>query len=263
MPEEPSHNKSIEPRLIHFDTTCIGRLAYYYSEVESTNMTAIKLAKEGAEEGTIVISELQISGRGRLQRTWFTPKGNIAISVILRPSLSHLPQLVMMASLSVVRVVSSVCRVNAKIKWPNDVLIKGKKVCGILIESEVKKSEVNYSVIGIGMNVNLDPSLYPDIASLATSLSNEAGSEISINTLTTALVTEMDNLYKRIKEGTSLHEEWQMNMETIGRQIQVMSGHSIERGKAEGTTEAGSLLLRRQDGSIVEIMAGDVSVLKK
>jgi BirA family biotin operon repressor/biotin-[acetyl-CoA-carboxylase] ligase len=262
MSENPSYDKSVKPYLIHFNSTCIGRLAYYYPEVESTNLTAIQLAKKGAVEGTMVIAGTQVSGRGRLQRTWFTPKGNVALSVILKPSLSRLPQLVMMASLSVVRAIYNVCGLQARIKWPNDVLINGKKVSGILIESEVKKSEVNYSVIGIGMNVNLDPSSYPDITSLATSLSNEAGSEICIDTFIASLVTEMDNLYTGIKEGTSLHREWQINMETIGRQIQVRSGDTIEQGKAEATTENGSLLLRRQDGSIVEVMAGDVSVLK-
>lgn len=263
MSEEPAYNKSVEPPSIQFNTTCIGRFVYYYPEVESTNVTARQLVKEGAEEGTIVIAGTQMSGRGRLQRTWFTPEGNVAMSIILKPSLAHLPQLIMMASLSVVRAITSVCGLHARIKWPNDVLINGKKVCGILIESEVKKSEVNYSIIGIGMNVNLDLSSFPDIASLATSLSSEAGSDISINDLLTALVTEMDNLYMEIKKGASLHREWQINMETIGREIQVRSGDSIEQGKAEATTENGSLLLRRQDGSIVEIMAGDVSVLKK
>ena len=168
----------------------------------------------------------------------------------------------MMASLAVVQAIYKVCGLEARIKWPNDVLINGKKVCGILIENEVQKNEVNYSIIGIGINVNLDLADFPDIESLATSLSNEAHSEISINTLLTALVIEIDNLYIAIKNGTSLHSAWQTNMETIGKYIRVMSGNSIEQGKAETTTENGSLLLRRDDGSLIEILAGDVSVLK-
>lgn len=263
MLEIPFNSDRGGPLHAHFNTNCIGNAVYYFPEVESTNLTARKLAKEGAGEGAIVIAGKQMAGRGRLQRTWFTPEGNLAISIVLKPSLAYLPQLIMMASLSVARTIHNICGITARIKWPNDVLINGKKVCGILVEGEVKRSIVNYSIIGIGINVNLDLSLYPDIEPLATSLSHEKGAEISINILLNALVTELDGLYMKIKKGDSLHTEWQNNMETIGRQIQVKSGDSIEQGKAESTTENGSLILRRSDGSIVEIIAGDVTILKK
>jgi BirA family biotin operon repressor/biotin-[acetyl-CoA-carboxylase] ligase len=262
MLEIPFNNDHKGQLQTNFNTNCIGNTVYYYPEVESTNLTARQLVKEGAAEGSIVIAGKQMAGRGRLQRTWFTPEGNLAVSIILKPSLVYLPQLIMMASLSVARTIHRICGITARIKWPNDVLINSKKVCGILIESEVKKSIVNYSVIGIGINVNLDISLYPDIEPLATSLSHEKGTDISINSLLNVLVTELDDLYIKVKKGDSLHMDWQKNMETIGRQIQVRSGDSIETGTAESTTENGSLILRRQDGNIVEIMAGDVTLLK-
>ena len=248
-------NKSI-------NTSLIGRKIYYYPSVISTNNTARKLAQEGETEGSVVIAEIQSGGKGRLTRTWLTPKGNLAISVILRPSLEYLPRLIMVASISVVNAIKLTCGIDAQIKWPNDVLIKGKKVCGILIESEVKKNNVNYAVIGIGINVNFDPSSTPDIAPLATSLFNETGNIIALKDLYGAVLTEMEKLYLQVKTGKRIHDEWQNNMETLGRQIKVRSGDTIEQGIAESVTENGSLLLRRQDGSLIEILAGDVTVLK-
>jgi BirA family biotin operon repressor/biotin-[acetyl-CoA-carboxylase] ligase len=262
MLETPFNNDREGLLPMHFNTNCIGNTVYYYPEVGSTNMTARQLLKEGVKEGTIVIAGKQMAGRGRLQRTWFTPEGNLAVSIILKPSITYLPQLIMMTSLSVTHAIHKICGITARIKWPNDVLINGKKICGILIENEVEKSRVNYSIIGIGINVNLDISLYPAIEPLATSLSHEKGADISVDNLLNALITELDVLYMKIKKGDNLHMQWQNDMETIGRQIQVRSGDSIETGKAESTTENGSLILRRQDGSIVEIMAGDVTVLK-
>ena len=245
-----------------FHTALIGQTVYYYPSVTSTNSTARKLAQEGEIEGSVVIAENQTAGKGRLARTWLTPKGNLAVSVILRPSLEYLPRLIMIASLSVLYSIKLTCGIDAQIKWPNDILINGKKVCGILIESEVKKNIVNYAIIGIGINVNFDPSSTPDIAVPATSLSKETGHLISLEDLCGAVLIEMEKLYFQVKTGTRIHKEWQSHMETLGRQIKVRSGDTIEQGMAESVTENGSLLLRRQDGSLIEIMAGDVSVIK-
>jgi BirA family biotin operon repressor/biotin-[acetyl-CoA-carboxylase] ligase len=245
-----------------FNTALIGRKVYYYPSVTSTNSTARKLAQEGETEGSVVIAETQSAGKGRLARTWLTPKGNLAVSIILKPTLEQLSQIIMVTSLSIVRAIKNTCGINAQIKWPNDVLINGKKVCGILVESEVKKKEVNYAIIGIGINVNFDPSSFPDIALLATSLSYETGKQVSLVELCSAVFIEMEELYLKIKTGIRIHDDWQKHMETIGRQIQVKSGSTVEKGIAESVTETGSLLLRRQDGSLIEIMAGDVSVIK-
>ena len=245
-----------------FNTELIGRKVYYYPSVNSTNNTARQLAQEGETEGSVVITEIQSAGKGRLARTWLTPKGNLAMSVILKPSLEYLSQLIMVASLSVVYAIKLTCGIDAQIKWPNDVLINGKKVCGILIESEIKKNIVNYTIIGIGINVNYDPSSTPDIAALATSLFNETGNQILLEDLYCAVLTEMEKLYFQVKAGTRICNEWQKHMETLGRHIMVRSGDIIEQGIAESVTENGSLLLRRQDGSLIEIVAGDVSVIK-
>jgi BirA family biotin operon repressor/biotin-[acetyl-CoA-carboxylase] ligase len=224
--------------------------------------TAKELVNKGAAEGTVVIADTQIAGRGRLARTWLSPEGSLAMSVILKPALKNLPQLVMIASLAVVRAIKQITGHETQIKWPNDVMLKGKKVCGILIENEVKGGKVNFAVIGIGINVNFNPPDFPEIAGIATSLSHEVGTEISIAELAGTLLFELERLYLEAQAGAAVHREWQENMETLGKRIKVNTGKTVEQGQAETVTENGNLLLRRADGSLVEIVAGDVTVIK-
>jgi BirA family biotin operon repressor/biotin-[acetyl-CoA-carboxylase] ligase len=223
---------------------------------------ARELAKKGAAEGTVVIADKQTAGRGRLGRTWLSPEGSLAMSVILKPSLNNLPQLVMIASLAVVRSISKVTGLETRIKWPNDVLIKGKKVCGILIESEVKGGIVNFSIIGIGINVNFNPLAFPEISDIATTLSHDTATEISKTELISALLFELEQLYLEAQAGVPIYREWQEKMETLGKWVQVRTGNTVEQGKAETVTEYGNLILRRADGSLAEIVAGDVTVIK-
>jgi BirA family biotin operon repressor/biotin-[acetyl-CoA-carboxylase] ligase len=224
--------------------------------------TARELAKKGAAEGTAVIAGTQTTGRGRLVRAWLSPEGCLAMSVILMPAVNKLPQLVMIASLAVVRAIKQVAGLETHIKWPNDIMLKGKKVCGILIENEVKGGRVNFAVIGIGINVNLNPLDFPEIADIATSLSHEAGQKISNVELASTLLFELERLYLESQAGAAIYKEWQENMETLGKRIKVNTGKTVERGKAETMTENGNLILRHDDGSLTEIVAGDVTVIK-
>lgn len=259
MPNRQNIATSIQSRL---NTKFVGRQLHYYPSLTSTMEAAKKVAGEEVAEGTVVIADEQTSGRGRLGRAWLSPKGSLAMSVILKPSVSSLPQLVMISSLAVVRAIRKVAGLEAQIKWPNDVLIKEKKVCGILIESEVKGDRVNFAIIGIGVNVNIDPSAFAEISPLATSLSHELGKEVSKAELAGALLCELERLYLEAQAGAPIHREWQAQMETLGRWIQVRAGESVERGKAETVTEHGNLILRRANGSIAEIIVGDVTVIK-
>lgn len=224
--------------------------------------TARELARKGAAEGTVVIAGTQTAGRGRLARTWLSPEGSLAMSVILKPALKNLPQLIMISSLAVLRAIRQVAGLETQIKWPNDVMLKGKKVCGILIENEVKGGRVNFAVIGIGINVSLKPVDFPEIVAIATSLSHEAGREISRAELTSVLLFELERLYLEAQTGTPVHKEWQENMETLGKRIKVNTGKAVEQGQAEAVTENGNLILRRPDGSLVEIVVGDVTIMK-
>ncbi|MBM3149320.1 MAG: biotin--[acetyl-CoA-carboxylase] ligase, partial [Chloroflexi bacterium] len=137
-----------------------------------------------------------------------------------------------------------------------------KKVCGILIESEVRGNTVNFAIVGIGINIDLDTTAFPDIAAIATSLTQESSENISKAELTATLLTELERLYLKTQTGTPIHREWRERMDTLGKWIEVKSGDAIERGKAEDVTENGNLILRRPNNSITEILVGDVTVLK-
>jgi len=245
------------------NTKLVGQQLYYYHRVATTMEAAKELAKKGTAEGTVVIADTQTAGRGRLSRAWLSPEGSLAMSLILKPSLDNLPQLVMIASLAVVRAIKKVAGLKTQIKWPNDVLIKGKKVCGILMENEIKGERVNFAIIGIGINVNFDPSAFPEISDIATSLSHELGAEVSKVELTIALLSELEQLYLEAQAGAPIYREWQENMEMLGTWVQVKTGETVEQGKAETVTQNGNLILRRADDSLAEIVAGDVTVIKE
>ncbi|MBM3148759.1 MAG: biotin--[acetyl-CoA-carboxylase] ligase [Chloroflexi bacterium] len=243
-------------------TRFVGRQLYYYAKLTSTMNMAREKASKGAPEGTVIIANQQTSGRGRLGRAWFSPQGNLALSLILKPRIENLTQLIMVASLAVVKAIKSVSDIDATIKWPNDVLVRDKKVCGILIESEVKGNAVHFAVLGIGINIDLDTTAFPEIAAIATSLTQESGSNISRAELTATLLTEIEKLYLEAQAGMPIHKEWRERMDTLGKWIEVKSGDAIERGKAEDVTENGNLILRHANDSITEILVGDVTVLK-
>src|SRR4030042_921551 len=160
-------------------TRFIGQRVIYFPSLESTMDAARQEAQKGAPEGTIIVVDEQTGGRGRVKRLWISPKGCIAFSVILYPSIAQLPYLILIVSLAVVRSIKEVTDLKPEIKWPNDILINGKKVCGILIENEIKGAKVEYANIGIGINVNLNVADFPDIMPFATSLSDELGKEVS------------------------------------------------------------------------------------
>ena len=145
----------------------------------STNDIARQQALSKAPEGTAVIADRQTTGRGRLRREWVSPQGNIAVTIVLYPARKDLHFLTMLASLAVLYSIEKTTGLKCQLKWPNDVLINNKKVCGILLESQAASDSVDYAIIGIGINVNMKLADYPEIASIATSLADETGKEIS------------------------------------------------------------------------------------
>jgi BirA family biotin operon repressor/biotin-[acetyl-CoA-carboxylase] ligase len=145
------------------------------------------------------------------------------------------------------------------IKWPNDVLLEGKKVSGILIDSELERDRVLFAIAGIGLNVNFDPSSLPEIADIATSLSQKAGRELSRWELLPSLFQHFELLYQALRRGESLQQRWQSRLETLGKHIRVKVGERVEEGWAEATHEDGSLLLRRPDGTLTTLVSGEVT----
>ena len=241
-------------------TYIIGQRIIYYPRLTSTMDVARQEAQLGAAEGTVVIADEQTAGKGRIKRVWLTPKGNIALSIILYPRVNYLPYLIMLASLAVVRSIETVTGLKTQIKWPNDVLINGRKVCGILTESDVRRDVVNYAIIGIGINVDLRLSGFPEVLSTATSLVEELGGDVSRVDVIRCLLVEVEKLYLALPEGESIYEEWRDRLVTLGKRVQVKSGKNILEGVVESVARDGSLLLRHSDGSSTRIIAGDVTL---
>jgi BirA family biotin operon repressor/biotin-[acetyl-CoA-carboxylase] ligase len=246
----------------NLDTSFIGQRIIYYPRLNSTNDIAKRWARQGAEEGTVIVAEEQTAGRGRMKRTWLSPKGSIALSIILRPQLAYISSLIMVASLAVVHGIEQVTGLKSQIKWPNDVLVNNKKMCGILIESDLRGSAVDYAIIGIGINVNLRLSEFPEVPPTATSLSHELGRDVSRLDVIRCLLAETERLYLALPTGQPVYQEWRDSLVTLGKKVQVRSGAITYKGIAESVAGDGSLCLRQSDGSLIKIVAGDVTLRK-
>ena len=253
---------SLSPEAIttNLEARFIGQRVIYYPSLTSTMEVAKREAQQGAAEGTTIIADEQTGGRGRMKRAWLSPKGSIALSVILYPDVTYLPSLVMLASLAVVHSIEVVTGLKAQVKWPNDVLINVKKVCGILVESEVRRNIVGYTILGIGVNVNLRLTDFPEILPIATSLSDELGREVSRLELVRRLLVEMEKLYLALPTGGTIYEQWRDRLVTLGKKVSVTWGKTRYEGTAESVARDGSLLLRHSDGSLTKIVAGDVTL---
>ncbi len=242
------------------ETRFVGQRVIYYPSLTSTMGVARREAQQGAAEGTVIITDEQTAGRGRLGRVWLSPRGSIALSIILYPSLSHLPSLIMLASLAVVHTIEAVTGLKSQTKWPNDVLVNGRKVCGILIESDVQGDAVNYAIIGIGINANLKLADFPEIPPIATSLSDELGRDVSRLSIIRCLLVETERVYLALSAGGSIYEEWRDSLVTLGRRVRVKTGEAIYEATAESVARDGSLLLRGPDGNLTRIVSGDVTL---
>ena len=244
------------------ETRFVGQRTLYFPSLATTMDLARQEALKGALEGTVVIADEQTAARGRLQRVWLTPQGNIALSVVLCPHKEHLHKLIMVSSLAVSRCIETVTGLRPDIKWPNDVLIKGKKAGGILIESDVRLDRVNYAIIGIGINVNLNVANFPEIHATATSLSHELGREVSRLNLVRQLLKEIESHYLASSSGDSVYEQWQQRLVTLSKKVRATSvtGVTVIEGIAESVDRDGSLWLRLEDGKLSRVLAGDVTL---
>ena len=245
------------------NTRVVGCNILYYPRLSSTMDVAREQARLSAPEGTVVMADEQMAGRGRLKRSWIAPAGNIALSVLLYPPMTAIPSLIMLASLGVVQAIEAVADLKADIKWPNDILVNGKKVSGILIETDARSSaegRAGYAIIGIGINVNLSPSDFHEIESTATSLSLESNQTPTRVEIIRRLLNELDSLYLTLRAGGSLFEGWRDRLITLGKPVRVTSTGDGFDGLAESVDRDGSLFVRRQDGLLTRVVAGDVTL---
>jgi BirA family biotin operon repressor/biotin-[acetyl-CoA-carboxylase] ligase len=256
---------SLSPAAItdNLGTSFVGRRVMYYPRLASTMDVARQEAQQGAAEGTVIMAGEQTAGKGRIQRTWLSPKGNIALTIILYPSVSYLPYLIMLASLAAVHSIEAVTGLKLQIKWPNDILINGKKVCGILTEGLVRGGRVIYAIVGIGINVSLRAADFPEILATATSLNDELGRNVSPVDVVRHLLVEIERLYLTLPDGKSIYEAWRDRLVTLGKRVSVESGNNMLEGMAESVDSRGALLLRHADGSSTRIAAGDVTLRDK
>ena len=241
------------------DTRFTGRTVIHLAQVTSTMEAARSEALSGAAQGTVVITDEQTAGRGRLERSWLSPRGGIYLSIIMYPAVDALPYLIMVASLAVARAIKSVTGLQSQIKWPNDILIGGKKVGGILIESGLQQVTGDYAIVGIGLNANVSAAGFTGVALPATSLADEIGRDVSRLELVRKLLVEFERLYISLPS-EAVFQEWRSSLVTLGREVIARSGERVYQGTAEDVAIDGSLILRIKDGSKLKLAAGDVTL---
>ena len=252
-------------------TTVMGCRVRLFAKTKSTMDVARRMADSGAVEGTLVIADAQTAGRGRFNRPWASPPGtNLTFSIVLRASPELLRIVNMAATVALVRCIRDVTGLSATAKWPNDVRIGGKKVCGVLMEgalgspstnsSRKEREQDRYAVLGIGLNVNYDPTPVLKHPAEATSLATELGRAVPRLDVLKAFLRTFDALYRTLDAGGSLYEEWRSCLDTLGQHVRVHWGNQIEEGVASDVDRNGDLILRRDDGSTVFLNAGEVTL---
>ncbi len=246
----------------------IGRDIRVFKKTTSTNDVIEKLARDGVQEGVVVFAESQTRGRGRLGRKWISPANKgLWFSVLLRPHLhpQESTQLTIASATALRRAIISATGLRPEIKWPNDLLIGGKKVAGILTELSAEVDRVHHITLGIGVDVNLAAEDFPpEIRPFATSLKIEAGMDISQVELAAAIIRELDVDYGRINHGdfSAVADEWEAGCATIGNHVTVRMGDRQFCGRAESLDDGGALLVRTEHGRLERVIGGDVTLEK-
>lgn len=242
----------------------IGQKIIYHDTLNSTMDEAIKQAENGEPEGVVVVADKQTKGRGRHNRRWSSlPGEDLLFSIILKPTVSELPYINMAATMSVAKSISKITSLNPVIKWPNDLQVNGRKISGILIETEIglnEVSKVSYSIVGIGVNVNSDLSQMIDIRYKATSMYKEINKKIERTDMLKSILGFFDEFYQQIKSGKSLTEDWVSWLDTLGQNIRLKSLDQVITGRAESVDEHGNLIVVRPDSSIFIAVAGEVTL---
>ena len=250
------------------NTKTIGREVQVFNAVVSTNDIAMEMGARGMQEGLVIVAESQSHGRGRLGRTWISPGNvNIYASILFRPELSpvYAPTLTMMASLATASAISKTTGLEAKIKWPNDILIGSKKVSGILTEMNAEEEMINYVVVGIGINVNMREGDLPDGLRIpATSLMECIGEKVDRTALLKQLIETIDSDYDGLKNKgiMSVVKRWRENCITLNKKVKATLPGEVITGVAEDVTQQGGLVIKMAEGHTKVIYAGDITILE-
>jgi BirA family transcriptional regulator, biotin operon repressor / biotin---[acetyl-CoA-carboxylase] ligase len=264
-PDEHGFAAALSAKL---STHILGKPLHFFPAIDSTNTYAARLAREGALEGTTVIADSQSGGKGRLGRSWVSPPGvNLYLSVILRPLVSTAvaPQLNLLVAIAVADAIGETTPLSPAIKWPNDVLVAEKKVCGILAEMQTDTSGLRAVIVGIGVNINAPLSAFPEeLRDKASSLLIAGGQAIDRSMFTASLLTHLEKSYVLwLEEGFStLRLRWeQYASQMLGKQISVAVPEGTVVGVVRGLDHDGALLVQGDSGTQHRLLAGDVTVL--
>lgn len=248
-------------------TKVLGRNIYYFPKTHSTNNVAKTLATQNVSSGTLVVAERQEWGRGRLRRSWFSPLGGVWFSLILRPSFSPVeaPKITLSTAVCLAKIIRSLFTLKAQVKWPNDVLIEGKKVAGILVEMASQPERIDYLVVGIGINANISRQIFPvALRSTATSLLEARGEPVDRALFLKLLLKDLEEEYKKLERGQvkKLPERWEQFSYTFGKQVEVTTAEDKTRGQDIGLDEQGALKVKLAHGGVKTFLAGDVQLLR-
>lgn len=246
-------------------TKYVGQTVYYSREVDSTNTWAKRLAEEGAPNGTLTTAETQTAGKGRRGRVWKSPEGtSVSMTILLYPDLepAKAPMLTIVMGLAVVQGVQRALGIDTKIKWPNDAVLNGKKLCGILTEMSAQIDYINYVVIGTGINVN-QMEFPEEIAEIATSLAIETGHPVNRAKVVAAVLEAFEEDYEKFLEAgdlSGLKEAYEAVLANKDQPVRVLDPKEPFEGVALGITPTGELRVQKEDGTIAEVHSGEVSV---
>jgi BirA family transcriptional regulator, biotin operon repressor / biotin---[acetyl-CoA-carboxylase] ligase len=247
-------------------TTVFGQHIHYYSTIDSTQNKCQELAKAGAPEGTLVIADEQVGGKGRLGRVWHAPAGkNISMSLLIRPQLEldQCPQITLLAAVAIVETIKELYKISPAIKWPNDVLIEGKKICGILTELNAEADHINWLIIGMGINVNTEQHEFPlGVSEIATSIAIEKGEKVRRVPFIQGVLQKLEELCDLyVTEGFApVRRRWEANAVTIGKRVIIRTLQGQLEGLAEGIDDTGVLLVRKNDGTVQKVYSADVEI---
>jgi BirA family transcriptional regulator, biotin operon repressor / biotin---[acetyl-CoA-carboxylase] ligase len=249
-------------------TRRLGTQFHYFHELDSTNTYARRLAQQGAPEGEVVIAEQQTRGRGRLGRSWVSPPYvNVYFSVLLRPVLPpvHAPQITLTAAVALADSVAAFISQSPVIKWPNDILVSGQKLAGILTESSCTSERIEFVILGIGVNVNFPRELMGDgIREQATSLMEAGQKTVSREALLRRLIQDLDRCYGILQESGfgAIAPRWEAYFGHREKKVRVDMGDGVLIGKAKGIDRDGALIVEDDGGVLHQIIAGDVTAVK-
>lgn len=250
-------------------TKWLGKTIHYFHTLDSTNSRAYELATRGAEEGEVVIAESQTKGKGRLGRNWYSPPHlNLYLSVILRPPLppQKAPLITLMAAVATAEAIRHYSGLRPLIKWPNDLLLNGRKMAGLLNEIQSETDRIHFVILGIGVNLNIDSKTFPkEIGSMATSLKEETGGKVSRKAFLASLLKELEKWYALFlkEDGAVILKSWRTWAQIKGRHIKMTSfGETIE-GMAIDVDSEGALIIETRHGERKKVVAGDVEYTNK